>query len=231
MRSDQELGRRGFITAVASGVILADVAKSQVRLSAEEPQDEVREVTPAEDLMFEHGVIERLLLIYEEAARWIDAGQEGAAKLIFDAASILRSFAEDYHEKLEEQFIFPHLEKDGRYADLAKTLRAQHLAGQKVTSSLLDMAQGGVLAQPQQAAQAMRAFYRMYIPHISRENSVAFRAFHDLVPPEEYDKLGEEFEEKERSLFGEDGFDKTMDRVAVIERELGIHDISQFTPE
>ena len=199
-------------------------------LSAEQDQGEEHEVTPAEDLMFEHGVLERLLLIYEEAARRIDAGAQVPAKLIFDTAGIIRSFAEDYHEKLEEQFVFPPLEKAGRHADLAKLLRAQHDAGRKVTTVLLDMAKGGALAEPQQAARAMRSFYRMYIPHISRENSVAFRAFHDLMPPKEYAELGEQFEEKEHALFGADGFDKTVDRVTGIEKELGIHDLAQFTP-
>lgn len=190
---------------------------------------EEHEVTPAEDLMFEHGIIERLLLIYDEAARRIDAGQQVSGTLIFDAASIIRSFAEDYHEKLEEQYIFPRLEKAGRHADLAKTLQAQHDAGRKVTTALLDMTKGGALAQPQHAAQAMRSFSRQYLPHISRENSVAFRAFHELVPHEEYVELGEEFEEKEHALFGEGGFTRTVDRVAAMERELGIYDLAQFT--
>ena len=228
MRQDRKLDRRHFIAAAAGGAIPIGGAESKVNLSAEQ-QEEVHEVTPAEDLMFEHGIIERLLLIYDEAARRIDAGSQVPAKLIFDAASIVRSFAEDYHEKLEEQFVFPPLEKAAGYADLAKTLRAQHIAGQKITSALLDMTKGGALAGPQQMAQAMRSFYRQYLPHISRENSVAFRAFHGMMPHDEYVKLGEEFEEKEHSLFGEDGFDKTVDRVAAIESELGIYDLAQFT--
>ncbi len=123
MMDSRHYDRRGFIAAATTGVILAGRTGSNVGLSAEQPRDEEREVTPAEDLMFEHGVIERLLLIYGEAARRIEAGQQAPARLIFDAASIIRSFAEDYHEKLEEQFIFPRLEEAGRHADLARTLR------------------------------------------------------------------------------------------------------------
>ncbi len=92
------------------------------------------------------------------------------------------------------------------------------------------MTKGGELAAPQQAVQALRSFYRMYIPHIARENSVAFRAFHDLVPSKEYAELGEQFEEKEHALFGQDGFDKTVDRIAAIEKELSIYDLARFTP-
>ena len=231
MERDKRFHRRGFITmaAAGAGAILNRGSKSSVSLAAERRQGEGHEVTPAEDLMFEHGIIERLLLIYDEAARRIDDGRQVPAKLIFDAASIIRSFAEDYHEKLEEQFVFPRLEKAGQHADLARTLQAQHAVGREVTTALLDMTKAGTLAQPQRAPQAMRSFYRMYIPHISRENSVAFRAFHDLIPAQEYAELGEQFEAKEHALFGEDGFSKTVDRVAAIEKELGIHDLAQFT--
>ena len=35
---------------------------------------------------------------------------------------------------------------------------------------------------------------------------------------------------KEHQLFGEDGFEKMVDRVAAIEKTLGIYDLAQFTP-
>ena len=230
MRSEQRFNRRGFIIAGTAGVgaTLVGYGGSSLGAASQNADAEEHEVTPAEDLMFEHGVIERLLLIYDEAARRIDVGRSVPGKLIFDAAGIIRSFAEDYHEKLEEQYVFPRLEKAGCQADLARTLKAQHDAGREVTAALLDMSKGGALAQPPRVAQAMRSFYRQYLPHISRENSVAFRAFHDLVPREEYAELGEQFEEKEHALFGADGFRRMVDRVAALEQELGIHDLSQF---
>lgn len=39
------------------------------------------------------------------------------------------------------------------------------------------------------------------------------------------------FEKKEHQLFGEDGFEKMVDRVASIEKTLGIYDLAQFTPK
>ena len=32
-------------------------------------------------------------------------------------------------------------------------------------------------------------------------------------------------------MFGEDGFEKMVDRVASIEKSLGIYDLAQFTPK
>jgi hypothetical protein len=51
------------------------------------------------------------------------------------------------------------------------------------------------------------------------------------VTKHEYDALGEDFEKKEHELFGDDGFEKMVDRVAGIEKTLGIYDLAQFTPK
>jgi hypothetical protein len=38
-------------------------------------------------------------------------------------------------------------------------------------------------------------------------------------------------EKKEHQLFGEEGFDQMVDRVAAIEKKLGIYELAQFTPK
>jgi hypothetical protein len=63
--------RRQFITN--SGVIIVASAFARAGLFAEEPKKEEEEVSPAEDLMREHGVLKRLLLVYGEAIRRIEA--------------------------------------------------------------------------------------------------------------------------------------------------------------
>lgn len=234
MRNDERVNRRALVATAGIVGVHAILAGPTVRGSGASPQEDSEKehpVTPAEDLMFEHGVLERLLLVYAETIRRIESGGQAPARLLSDAAGLFRRFGEDYHEKLEEQHIFPLLEKTSRYSELAKELKKQHDAGRKITTSLLDLTKGGTLAQPRRAVQALRSFHHMYLPHISRENSVAFRAFHSLVPYERYKDLGEQFEEKEHELFGEDGFDKVLAQVTTIENDLGIHNLAQFTPD
>ena len=77
----------------------------------------------------------------------------------------------------------------------------------------------------------MHQFIRMYSPHEAREDTVLFPAFRKLVSAHEYDALGEDFEKKEHELFGEDGFASMVDKVAEIEKRLGIYDLAQFTPQ
>jgi hemerythrin-like domain-containing protein len=71
----------------------------------------------------------------------------------------------------------------------------------------------------------------MYNPPEAREDTVLFPAFRTIVSSDEYDALGEEFEEKEHQKFGDDGFEMYVEKVADLEKSLGIFDLSQFTPE
>ena len=179
------------------------------------------EVSPVEDLMREHGLLNRVLLVYEECARRIEAKEPPPAALAA-GAKIIRDFIEAYHEKLEEDHLFPRFEKAGKLAELTATLRKQHAAGRAITARLL---------QPgPDAPQLIRSFVRMYRPHEAREDTILFPAFRELVGEKEYDRLGDQFEDREHQLFGEKGFEGKVDEVAQLESDLGVHDLAQFTP-
>ncbi len=228
---NERSSRRAFLK---SGIIVGTSAIAGLSLSsAAETGKKEEEVSPPEDLMREHGVLKRVLLVYAEVLRRIDAKQDFPPEALADAAGIIRSFIEDYHEKLEEDFLFPRFEKAHQLVDLVSVLRDQHQAGRRVTDITMHLANSGPLKNDSERAQlsgSMRQFIRMYNPHEAREDTVLFPAFHKIVTPHEFDSLGEDFEKKENELFGEDGFEKMVDKVAGIEKRLGIYDLSQFTP-
>ena len=58
----------------------------------------------------------------------------------------------------------------------------------------------------------------------------AAAAFRGIVSKHEYASLGEDFEKKEHELFGKEGFEGIVAKVAAIEKELGIYDLVKFTP-
>lgn len=200
----------------------------------QEKKKEEEEVAPAEDLMREHGVLNRILLIYEDCLRKLRAPKlDLEPTLLALAAGIVQHFIEDYHEKLEEDYLFPRFEKAGKLVDLVAVLRAQHQAGRKVTNQILALTQPGrpLSASGQRSLdRALREFIRMYRPHEAREDTVLFPALHEIVSTHEYDALGEQFESKERELFGKEGFEGIVERVAGLEKKLGLYDLSQFTP-
>ena len=43
--------------------------------------------------------------------------------------------------------------------------------------------------------------------------------------------MSEDFEKKENQLFGDDGFEKMVAKVAGLEKKIGIYDLAQFTPK
>lgn len=85
--------------------------------------------------------------------------------------------------------------------------------------------------ETQKLVELLTAFNTMYRPHEAREDTVLFPAFRKIVSKHEYDSLGEEFENNEHKLFGNDGFETMVNKVADIEKSLGSYELSQFTPK
>lgn len=189
-------------------------------------------VSPTEDLMREHGVLSRLLLIYENQTRRLEAGQDIDPQVLSGASKLIRGFVEDYHEKLEEDYVFPRFEKAGKMADLVGLLRTQHRAGRGLTDAITGVLAAGRLNAGDRLVlgDAMRLFIRMYRPHKAREDTVLFPALRQVVTPKEWDGMGELFEDKENQLFGPNGFERVVGEVAELERRLGIYELAQFTP-
>ncbi|MGA8547702.1 MAG: hemerythrin domain-containing protein, partial [Mycobacterium sp.] len=51
-----------------------------------------------------------------------------------------------------------------------------------------------------------------------------------VLPAQKFRDLAETFEDEEHRRFGPAGFEGVVDKVADIEKSLGIYDLSQFTP-
>src|SRR6059036_3468648 len=117
--------------------------------------------------MREHGVLKRVLLVYDEAIRRIEAKEDVPPDAIADSAKIIRSFIEDYHEKLEEDFLFPRFKKAGKLVDLVDVLMQQHQGGRRVTDVTLQLATIQALKNAddrRKLSDSMRQFIRMYNP-------------------------------------------------------------------
>ncbi len=223
--------RRRFLQSAGTlGLVLAP----GLALAADEKKDRpAEEVGAAEDLMREHGVLNRVLLIYEEGLRRLRARDEVGPEVFHQPAALVRTFVEDYHEKLEEKFLFPRFEKRKTLADLVKVLRKQHEAGRALTAIVLRESEKDRFRRPDNRDRLVRCvvtFIRMYRPHEAREDTVLFPALHKVFSARELKELGEQFEKEEDRLFGEEGFEKVVAQVARIEKKLGIHDLARFTP-
>lgn len=230
--------RRHFLTATAIYGIgtfalpLRQLECKEKDMDKETDDHSEQEISCAEDLMREHGVLNRILLVYEEGLRRLRNKEDVPPDVFHATASLVRKFVEDYHEKLEEKFIFPEFEKHKKLVDLVAVLRKQHEAGRKATDIILRNAASDEFHKESARAEITRScegFIRMYRPHEAREDTVLFPALREIVSAKQISELGEQFEESEHRLFGKDGFGETVEKVAAIERQLGIHDLAQFT--
>ncbi len=191
-------------------------------------------IPPDDDLMREHGVLKRVLLCYREMAGRVQAGQPLTAPDVHDAALIIHDYIEGFHEGLEEGYVFPRLVSAGRITSTVTTLLVQHARGRVITQFLLRQATARAVAMQgtrADLAAAMQAFDRMYEPHEAREDTVVFPAFRQIVPPSELTALGQHFADLELQQFGTNEFAAMVTRVASIEQNLGIYDLSQFTAQ
>lgn len=229
--------RRVLLTTASVGLgtlaFTAETMGADDKKKPAEKKDE-EEVGAAEDLMREHGVLNRILLIYEEGLRRLRDKEDVPPDAFHKPALLVRKFVEDYHEKLEENFIFPEFEKKKKLVDLVKVLREQHQAGRRVTDVILRNAVPDVFKKEdarKELVVSCQAFIRMYRPHEAREDTVLFPALHTVLTAKQIKDLGEQFEKEEDKLFGDEGFEKTVEQVAAIEKRLGIYDLAQFTPK
>ena len=234
---DFDKGRRRFVNAagmVGAGLVLAGTSPRIVRAAERHRKDKEKEVGAVEDLMREHGVIRRAILVYREAAVKLRAKPTDVDPDILRRTALLfRSFGEDYHEKkLEETHIFPTIKKAGgpamAYVDI---LIAQHQRGREITDYVLAVTAKGAIgtgdAEP--LARALDTVELMYEHHAAREDTIVFPAWKDALSAHQLGEIGEKFEEIEHQQFGKDGFEDAVAQIGRIEQALGIADISQFT--
>ncbi|MEI7036200.1 hemerythrin domain-containing protein [Fulvimonas yonginensis] len=191
------------------------------------------EVLAVEDLMREHGVLRRALLVYAEAADRLRRGQAIPVDALHRTAELFRRFCEDYHERsLEEPHVFPAVAAaGGPAAATCRILAEQHRRGRQITGYILATSAGGGVGQSARAplAAVLAGMVRMYEHHAAIEDTVVFPAWKRTLSATRYGELSERFEALERRMFGRDGFEDAVARIAHIEQAFGLADLAVLT--
>jgi hemerythrin-like domain-containing protein len=227
--------RRWFLAGAGSGMMLAVAVGVRATEKPGSPGGGgATEVGAVEDLMREHGILRRVLLVYRECATRLRRNRAGVdPRAIADAARLFRSFGEEYHErKLEEAHIFPVvLKAGGPAAAYVDVLIAQHRRGRELTEYILAVTSKGsiVSADAEPLARVFDQMDLMYENHAAREDTIVFPAWKAALTAVQLDKMGDLFENIERAQFGHDGFEDAVARIGRIEATLGLTDIAQFT--
>lgn len=225
----------GLVLTSCSGRNMANSEQKSDQSSAKPDENKMGgEVTATEDLMREHGILRRALLVYSAAAVKLRANASSIAPdALQKTAKLFRAFGEEYHEKkLEEAYIFPAVKKvGGEAATYPDILIVQHNRGREITEYIISVSRSAKLgannADP--LAKALEDFVLMYRNHAAREDTIIFPAWKKTMMGRQLDEMSEKFEDIEHEQFGEDGFDDAVKQISAIESSLGLADISQFT--
>ena len=193
------------------------------------------EVTANEDLMREHGILRRALIVYREAATRLRQDPNSITPDVLEkTAQLFRVFGEDYHEKkLEETHVFPLIKKFRNPAEAyIDTLLIQHARGREITDYILSVTNADRLPSNATAPliTALESFARMYDSHSAIEDTIVFPAWKASLGETELEELGAKFEEIEAEHFGDGhGFDSAVTRMQEIETSMGLNDLGTFT--
>jgi len=218
--------RRALI-GVAAGAVLAAGA------CAKPASPENLDISATENLMREHGVLRRILVVYREAAAFVRANFSGVdARPIWRAADLYRRFGEACHEPLEEAHVFPQaVAAGGASGALVPILIAQHARGREITAYIQSKtASGGVAggdAEP--LAQALESFARMYEPHEALEDTIVFDAWRRSLSRQALADAAGQFQAFEKASFHDDGFDLAVAEIEAIEAALNVDDLARYT--
>jgi hemerythrin-like domain-containing protein len=236
MAETDESRRRLLTTAGIVGAALLSATSGFSAAAAEKgkKRGEEKEVGAVEDLMREHGVLRRALLVYVESVPKLGANPGSLpTDAIARTAKLFRTFGEDYHERmLEEPYIFPAVKKaGGAAAAYVDVLKAQHDRGREITDYILTVTSKGAIgtgdAEP--LARAFESFVLMYQNHTAREDTIVFPAWKDALSERQLREMGERFEDIERRQFGKDGYEEAVKQIGQIEQVFGLADLAQFT--
>jgi hemerythrin-like domain-containing protein len=235
----RELNRRGLAAlaaAIGSGILVRENGLLVPLVRAEDVGTDKREdVSAPEDLMREHGILRRILIVYSELSMRLRALSGTIDPLaLADAAKLFREFGEDYHEQmLEEQYVFPEVRKAGGPNEkLVEILLNQHERGREITDYLYRVGSHGSIDIDSDAgalATVLASMVRMYEPHAAWEDTLIFPAWKTMQSKSRLDELAAKFEEIEHARFGKDGFNEALERIERVERALDLGELGAYT--
>src|SRR5512136_43627 len=143
----------------------------------DQPQGSVRLMKPTEDLMNEHRVIERMLVIVQRAADRLEDGQAVEADVFTGAVDFFKNFADRCHHGKEEKLLFEKLIERGMSrteGPIAVMLR-EHDLGRAYVREIGELSSKGFDAGSKAGLiENGRAYAKLLHQHIQKEDRVLY---------------------------------------------------------
>jgi hemerythrin-like domain-containing protein len=161
-------------------------------------------MSPTQELMSEHRVIESVLTALEARLDHLDPFP---AEFFDDALDFFKNFADGCHHYKEEIALFPAMEAHGipREHGPIGCMLHEHEEGRACVKGIRVNVEAARAGSPD-AAAAVRRFATQYIgmlrEHISKEDNILFRMADGTLPPEAMEAVARRFRQAEDTAPG-----------------------------
>ncbi len=222
----ERLNRRGFFAAAG----LAGLGTLGLRTAAAGEATSPGAV--GEQLMVEHGVVQRLMTVFEECADRLEAGRDVPPGAIVNAGALIDEFVEAHHEEFEQGHVYPLFGTNPDLAPLIGVLVRQHAVGRRLAGRAIFFAGKGDLTAPpvgKPLARICRGYARMYRAHAAHEDTRLFSHLRGAVSKSRFDELGARLVESRQRHIGAADLGGILERLTEIEGTLGLEELDHFT--
>lgn len=153
------------------------------------------------DFMFEHSILDRILLIFEGIIK--NHNKIIDCKYLKVLILILKIFIENHHEKMEELYVFPSMKSDNN-KKLVKILIEEHKLSRILTSKILKYCDNNDVYNKniEFIKSLLQKFIDMYRYHESHENLEIYPEFEKNITKKEYVKINSLVEKNEKLILG-----------------------------
>ncbi|MCB4791571.1 MAG: hemerythrin domain-containing protein [Elusimicrobia bacterium] len=168
----------------------------------------------------QHAAVTRVVVIYNDILSRLENKETPPLDAYREATHISRDFMQNFHEKMEEKYIFSRFRKPSREYDIVQVLIRQHRAGHKIVNGMLALSKQQN-PDPDKLADSIRSFIQIYSPHKDAEDEFILPAFHLALSTENYKETWEELKKEKLKKF-DDNFKELGNSVEKIEKSLEI---------
>ena len=162
---------------------------------------------PFHILKHEHRIIERALRGLDGVCMRIESGSRVPVGALLEIVNFITTFADQYHHGKEETLLFPALERCGitREGGPLGVMEYEHQVERELIADLeqaIELYQEGDVEAAQRFVEAGRAYLRLLVGHIEKEDSILFRIGDEVLDDEDKAALAASFKKVNSTLGG-----------------------------
>lgn len=176
-------------------------------------------------LMSEHRIVEKVLNSLESAANKLERNEAVRAGFFVDAAQFSKGFTDGCHHRKEEGVLFKALVHNGVSDSTGPVavMLAEHEQGRKYIKAMRTAAEEMEKGDSSAAGRVIenaRGYIALLRQHIMKEDNILFPMADRVIPVNEQEKVGEDFEKVEEEETGAGVHEKYLGMAEALQKEI-----------